>query len=246
MANFGVSVTNNNLIDITISNTVVSIKDHSNYSDDTEEGHYQADFTDYKKIRITTPINTEYVFSTLGDGNELINTPDGETLPIETLYQSVGDGVYNVVLEAVPTYNNNARYDLSETDHVYYNGLLYKAIQENCYLKNPATEPTYWQVVQAEDLPIKYRLSQNFVVCCGLKRCFVQQGYNVSCLINLSCDKAFCEDINIKNWFKLDMILEHIPDLVANNEWERITYLVNLGKQICGCFNISSTNCNCN
>ncbi len=237
MSTFGTNIYDNSVIDITIgSGAVVSIKDHSNYDTNTENGHEQSDFANYKKIVITNPDGTKYTFCSLGDGDALIDapadTPAGE--PIETLYQSVGDGVYNLTLEAVPTWDSTVIYTSVTQQYVFYDNKLYKALQAVIANKNPATETDYWEEV--DDLPAKYKLSQNFAVTCDLQMCFVAQGYKVACDINVYCDKYFCENQAIQNWLKLDIILEHIPDLVDNGEWDRVTHMINLGKQICGCF----------
>jgi hypothetical protein len=246
MANFAVSILDGTTYDVTIQNGVVTITDHSNYDDNTESGHYQVNFEDYKKIYVTDPNGNEYVFSSLGDGDALINAPQGQTLPISTLYTSTGDGVYTLILETIPTWAGiGGIYSLTDEHHVYYNGKIYRSLQDGNFNKNPETQTTYWEEVEAEDLPVKYRLEYKFAVACDLINCFQQLTYSAICAIeSLSCQSNLCSNTYFVNARKLNTILEHISVLAANNDWDRVTSVINLGSQICACTD-STTTCNC-
>lgn len=245
MATFAVSILDGTTYDVTISSGVVTIVDHSNYDTSTESGHLQADFADYKKIYVTDPNGTEYVFSTLGDGDALIMAPAFETLPISTLYTAGDDGVYTMYLEAVPTWNAEANYLSTSYHHVYYNGKLYQALQASTN-KNPVTETTYWEEVDAEDLPAKYRLEYKFAKTCSLIECLQRAMYLANCAIeSLSCQDNLCCNTDFVNAMKLDTILQNVETLAANSDWDRVTDSINRGNQICSCLSVSSGSCNC-
>ena len=244
MSTFAVSIYDNNVADISISASVVAVNDRSNYDTSTESGHLQANFSDYKKIKIVTPANQVYLFSTLAGGDVLIDTPDGATLPIETLYTSVGDGVYTLYLIAVPTWSSAASYTVLAGHYVWYDEKLYQAILDSTN-QNPSTATTYWTEVTDDDLPVKYRLEQKFVVTCDLEICYQKMGYAVSCLIDVNCPPDLCKSTLYNQWSQLDIILEHIQTLVDNQEWDKVQDMVNLGSSICGCYNEGNTTCNC-
>jgi hypothetical protein len=247
MSNFAVSILDGTTIDIAVSSGLAVIIDHSNYDTNTEAGHTQALFSDYKKITVITPSGTEYLFSTLGDGDAIINTPSAETLPIATNYVTDGDGVYTMYLEAVPTWNSGIAYNTSTSPYVYYNTKLYKSILTGTN-QNPATATTYWEEVDADDLPVKYRLEQKFAVYCGLIICYQNMTYDAICAINtMTCTTDLCKSAKFMNTLKLLMFLEHIEVLVDNSEWTQVQNIINAGSAICSCFNSSSgSSCNCN
>ena len=94
-------------ISLTASDNTMVINDYSNYIASTEQGHLKADFEDFKKIIVTNPEGVEYTYSTLIGGDESILTPDNySTTPIQTSYIYEEDGIYNVTLRAVPTWEN--------------------------------------------------------------------------------------------------------------------------------------------
>lgn len=251
MANFGVSILDSNLDnDITVSIGIATIIDHSNYEDNTEAGHDQNFFDDYRKIYITDPQGTEYVFSTLypSDGSDaLISTPaPPTTLPITTTYVTTGDGVYELILEAVPTWNEGETYSLTNQHHVYYDGSLYKCLQNSNLDKQPDVETSYWEEVDAEDLPEKYRIEAKFYVIDDLMICFQQSAYTAICAIeSLACKECLCDNAEFLKAVEVGMLIYHIPILATNDEWDRIISVINLGSQLCSCSS-SNNPCNCN
>ena len=246
MADFGVSILDSSLeIDITVTTGTVAVIDHSNYDDDTEAGHHQSDFSDYKKLLFTDMNSVEYLYSTLTGGDALIDTPSGLVLPITTDYTSDGDGVYTLALSAVPTWDITVAYLLGSAHHVYYDGLLYKALQ-NGTGKQPDTETAYWVAVLDAALPAKYRLEQKFAVYCAMKACFLRSTYTgVDSIFCSTCSTNICGDPQFKKTVKLMVDLYHLPVLIDNSEWDRITAVINSGSTICGCSATSNTNCNC-
>jgi len=246
MADFGVSILDSSLeIDITVTTGTVAVIDHSNYDDDTEAGHYQANFSNYKKLLFTDANGTTYLYSTLGDGDALITVPSLETLPITTNYTSDGDGVYTLALSAVPTWDSGVAYLLSAGHHVYYGGLLYKALQ-NSTNKQPDTETTYWEAVLDAALPAKYRLEQKFAVYCAMIVCFERSTYEaVDAIFCSTCSTNICGDARFQKAIKLMIELYSLQVLINNSEWDRVTAVINSGSVMCGCVATGNTNCNC-
>jgi len=247
MVVFGISILDSSLAnDITVGSGIATIIDHSNYDESVpEEGHAQSDFSDYKKIYITTPANTSYLFSTLGDGDALLTTPALATLPISTVYTTVGDGVYTMVLEAVPTWGSGNTYSLTNEHHVYYGAKLYKSLQNSNLNKNPVTETTYWEEVDADDLPEKYRITKYFYCVDDLTTCFQQSGYDALCAIeSMACAECILSNENYMKTSVLNTILYHLPVLASNDDWDRVATVINLGSALCACSS-SSNPCNC-
>jgi len=106
MSNFAVSFqdTNNNRA-ITADAQYITVSDYSNYATNTEAGHKQTDFADFRKVKFTLPNTTTYLFSSLGDGDASTNAASGQTLPMSDIYNfSSDDGVFGVTLYSLPTW----------------------------------------------------------------------------------------------------------------------------------------------
>jgi len=155
---------------------VATVVDHSNYDTAAESGHAQANFSDYKKITLTSLYGTySYILASIAGGDVLINAPSAEaTLPITSTIPYDVDDVWNVVVIAVPTWDAAVAYVATSDHHVYYNGSIYQCIQ-NGTNKNPATETAYWTEVEDDDLPIKYRLSHNFKIDYDILDAYTEQ-----------------------------------------------------------------------
>ena len=116
MANFQISITDPTTLQVAItdSNDILTIVDHSNYDDSSAEaGHEQADFSDFRKIKIVQPNGAEYLLSSEypTDGDITLAVPAGQTLPLSTSYSyTTGDGTYWIYLYSVPTYNSGVSY----------------------------------------------------------------------------------------------------------------------------------------
>ena len=145
---------------------------------------------------------------------------------------------------AVPTWSSAASYTVLGGHYVWYNNKLYQAILDSTN-QNPSTATTYWVEVTEDDLPVKYRLEQKFVVTCDLQICYQKMGYSVACIIDVNCPPDLCKNTLYLQWSQLDIILEHIQTLVDNQEWDKVQVMVDLGSTICGCYNGYNLTCNC-
>jgi len=182
--NFQISLTSpiTDLPDITIVSGVATIVDHSNYGESVPEaGHARADFKDFYKMLITLPTGAEYLYSSIGDGDAVITTPDAGDPEVDYTYLS-GDGQYFVTIYVLPTYKPEAPYYLPTIPYVYNSGIIYKCIQSGTG-QTPATSPTYWEVVTDIDLlPSKYRLEQRTVIYADVKKFYARKIYNAAVL----------------------------------------------------------------
>jgi hypothetical protein len=184
MASFQVSLTSpiTDLPDITIASGVATIVDHSNYDESVPEaGHARADFKDFYKMLITLPTGAVYLYSSIGDGDASITTPDAGDPQAAYTYLT-GDGQYFVTIYTLPTYSAIASYYLPTVPYVYDSGVIYKCIQSGTG-QTPASSPTYWEVVTDIDLlPSKYRLEQRTVIYADAKKMYARRVYNANVL----------------------------------------------------------------
>ncbi len=238
MASFGATLRDDlNNLDIVADGSVMKITDHSNYDTNTEVGHAQGNFSDFRKIIITKPDNTLYVFSSLGDGDELITPASVSILPILTTYNYSGDGVYKVCLYTVPTWVDTVSYTTIGQHCVFYNERLWKALQNNLNVE-PGTDPTVWQEISFIDLSNKYVYCGQIAVYCDIITCYMYLVKDVVCGVKgLHCADDICKNPLFQSLAKLDVIIESIPVLVDIQDWGSISHLINFGKQICCCIN---------
>ena len=243
--NFKVTITNpiTEAVDISDSNGVLTIVDHSNYDDAAPEaGHSQSDFSDFRKMRFDLPSGTSYLFSSFypTDGDVILNTPAGETLPISTLYDyTTGDGIYKIYLYSLPTYNPTADYLLSTAPIVYYDGSMWKLLQDAT--GQTPVEGAYWtEIFGVEEGPgilglsSKYRLEQRFVITSEMKEVWARRIFNSNCINN----KVGCryEDLfRDPEWVDsviLCLIQEAIPVLMKVDAWVDVQTAINTTKNI--------------
>lgn len=239
MANFGLSFIDplTGLPDITANGSTITIVDNSNYSTNTESGHLQADFSEFYKIKIVCPDNSEYLFSSLGDGDASLTVPSGSVLPITTVYPyTTGDGVYTITMYAVPSFSKIALYNAG-LDYVYLSGIIYKSLTG--VNSNPPTNPLHWQVItDIETLPTKYRLTQNIAVTCAAQSCYASAVANAMCAIEgLACNSDLCSNASFIKAAQLMMIIDNITILANQQNWVAVAHLINFAKSLCCCAN---------
>lgn len=237
MASFGVSIVDTNGDYSVVSNGLkITLIDYSNYDTNTDSGHLQSDFSNYKKIIFTNPDSTLYTFSTVAGGDETIAVPSISTLPITTEYTySTGDGVYIATIIAVPTWRVDANYLALSNHTVYYGGSLWLCVS-NSTGDIPATGSTKWTEITDDTLTSKYKVDYNFAVYCALKKCFCDSTYTAVCNISsLQCTYDICKDSNFQKSAKLNMILSNILRLLEDGDFTKISELIEYGNQICCC-----------
>ena len=218
------------------------VPDSTSVYEIAEAGHLQSDFSSFKKILIDQPDNTSYLFSSIGDGDATLNTPDGETLPITTSYTyATGDGVYTVTLYVLPTWNAATTYLFRNQAHVYNaaDGLFYKILQDGTN-QQPDSAPTYWEAVTLANLSLKYLSANTFAIYCCLCQCNAEltNTFVNNQVSNGSGTHKMCIDDAWVDSNKLGMILDSIDGSVNNLDWTSVTALINKGKTICDCNDI--------
>jgi hypothetical protein len=236
MAIFTATLRDEGVLDVTVTSGTITFNDHSNYDTNTPNGtgHEQSNFEDYRKLVIETPNGTEYVFSSIGDGDANLVVPKAQTLPLSTIYSyTSGDGVYRVTLYTVPTWDSMANYTVGMA--VYYNAKLWKVLASSLNVI-PGTDPSKWVEVTKENLPARYIYSERFAISCAAISCFMQYAKTVVCGFSiLDCKKDICKDANFVKAFKLLMIINMIDTLAELGDWDSITALLNYSNQLCCC-----------
>ncbi len=211
---------------------VVTLVDYSNYDAAAEVGHTQSNFSNYKKITLTTVYGSySYVAFTIAGEDKLITAPSLSSLPITDTLVYEGDDVHNIILIAVPTWDNSVAYLVASSHYVYYNGTLYQCIQ-NSTNQNPATQTAYWTAVTDDDLPTKYRLSHTWSINYDILAEYVTQVQ----LANDETKSLYQADVvdnpNFQAASKLWLMLEAI-DVEADREaWDRVDDTITKAKEL--------------
>jgi hypothetical protein len=234
MPNFALSLTDpvTDSVDITISNGVLTIVDHSNYSTSDEVGHLLANFTDFYQVMITLPSGGQYLFSSLGDGDEAVVPPSAGDPTVTYTYPG-GDGQYWVTVYALPTYDAGTTYTYSALNPVYaYSGVnIYKLLQTGT---GQIADSTYWEEVTDVDLlPSKYRINQRVVIYADSKRYYARKIYNANVLNNLigaNWEKLF-RDPDFITAVEFFIGINSIPVMLAASRFAEIDLAINLMKQ---------------
>jgi hypothetical protein len=245
MAAFQVSITNpsTGLVDVTDQNDVLGIVDHSNYSDGTEPGHAQANFSQFRMIKLELPTGTTYLFSSLypTHGDVALSVPNGSTLPLSTLYNyTSGDGKYVITLYALPTWSLTDPYQIAYAPYIWYNNKIYKCLQ-NSFNNIPSSSPTYWEDKGAFDidtidtiLPTKYKLIQNIILSSDMKEVWARRVYN-SLIANGIVGPVYENLFNDPEYIDaltLDLGIKALPVLLRLEAWDEVENIVNVSKQI--------------
>jgi hypothetical protein len=207
MADFSASLLDtNNLPAVDYSGTQLIISDYSNYITNTEAGHTQNNFSDYRVIDILQPDGTTYSLSSIAGADQLILAPAGEALPLtDNAAYTKTDGYYRVTLYTVPTWNSTG--------------------------DQPDISPTYWQVVTKTGLSLKYVYVVHFVQTPAIDQAFQDAVLcaipDVSCNCNTGCNGVESEAMD--KAMKLLMIQEGVCVLLDNQQYNQIVNLVNCG-----------------
>lgn len=241
MANFQISITSPTTlqVDITDANDILTIVDHSNYDDASPEaGHSQTDFSDFRKMKLVLPNGNEYLLSSLypADGDVTLAVPSGNTLPLSTSYSyTTGDGTYWIYLYAVPTYNAAANYLFSTTPTVYYDGSLWRALQDSTG-QTPAEGAFWTEVTDIDNLSSKYRLAQRVVLYSDQKETWARRVYN-SVILNNGVGVTVDQLLRDPEWLdamKMYFNISGIPVLMKVDAWTEVDIVTNFGKTMKG------------
>lgn len=152
MADFQASLTSpTGVSGIQVTDDAVTITDYSNYLSSTEDGNFAVNFTLFRKIIVTDPNNTQYLFSSFVGGDQLISAGDSglNTFTGYTLAQI--DGVSSFRLITLPTWNSQSQYTIG--DHVWNvaDSKIYKVLADNFNVQ-PDSDPTKWVLVSGKSV----------------------------------------------------------------------------------------------
>lgn len=235
MADFQVSLLDtNNSVALSADSGTLTIGDYSNYFTSTESGHTDAEFSDYKKITVTDPDEVDYVFSTLGDGDELISPPSSfVSSPINNTYSYTDDGQYTVKIEAVPTWGSSFTYQ--QYDCVYYIDTLYQC-QQSSTNNNPAASADYWTAIVSDELSDKYRIIEWSIILDEGRECWVDKIYEANLELNAKCnDSDLCKNRNFRKAMRLDNLIQGISVYDNLRDWDKTEELYSKFQDICDC-----------
>ncbi len=236
-------VTGLNSLDINDSCSVLSIIDYSNYDTNTDPGHTRADFSDYRKITITTPTGSPWVMSTIaGTGvDQVIATPSSTTDSFSFILRSTDDdGIYSVHICSYPTYNNAAAYLSATLQVVYFNGKLYKCIQDSTG-NQPDVSSLFWEVyspTEEEELLTKYCTVQKIcILCININACYEKSVLKAFCTAseNNCNDNILCKNPDFLKTMKILVALEAVEISAAKSAWDEVQKQVDFLKTICNC-----------
>ena len=194
----------------------------------------------YKFVIITDPALAKFTNATLTGFDALIAAPSTGAPSDATNFTipDVGDGVYQIELYAVPTWQVGDTYQASD-DAVWNptDSKLYKAILGSTG-SAPELNPLDWSVITQSDLDsMKYYTTEKIVRIFDLNRCLEDQIDIVVCDVeDLFCnDEKLLKDKNFNNIGKLKVLRDGISIADAKEDYDRAKKLVNLTKQICDC-----------
>lgn len=231
---FQVSITDtlgNNAV--SAESQVVTLVDHSNYNTAAESGNAKANFSDYKKITLTSVYGSySYVLFSKAGGDVLINAPSAEaSIPITHTIPYTVDDVYNVVLITVPTWDAGVAYTVAAHHHVYYNTKLYVCIQ-NGTNKNPVTETAYWTVVTDATIHTKYRLSYTWKVDYDILDEYANQVRLANDATKPLYRKDIFKDVNFQAASKLWCMIESMSVEAVLEVWDRVNDTITKAKEL--------------
>ena len=244
MSVFNVSIINpvTGLSDASTSNGILTIVDHSNYDEVTPEaGHARSDFSDFYKLKIVLPTDVEYLYSSVGDGDEDIITPSEGAAGDPHVHYTypAGDGVYWLIIYTVPTYNAGVSYLFSTAPYVWYNSKFWQCLQ-NSTGQTPA-EGAYWhEITDIDDLTTKYRLAERIVIYAEAKRTYARRVYNANVLnkkIGENWEKLL-KDADFIDAMRLFLAINAIPIEMAADDWTGVSTSVNFTKDVASKYEI--------
>ena len=237
---FQISLDNNYVNALSIVGSTIKIPDYSNYIASTEVGNTLGNI-DFKYISVRKNNGaTRYEMCTVAGFDALLAPPTGySVVPEDSFYTFTDDALYEVELIAIPQYGSKTTYN--NTHFVHNNGNIYKSLVNS----NTAslTDISSWQLIGTtanrtgyDDISSKYRTIEFIAVTQNSYECFMDMIYTANCVnANSDCNSNFCAD---KTWIgaaRMMMILYVLPQMILDQEFDRVSELINELTTICNC-----------
>lgn len=220
---------------ITLTGDVFTIQDLSNYTTASEAGHAEANFTNFFKLIITSPSNSIFTFSALGDGDQTIAVPSTGTHSFNFTRTEL-DGIYSFQLLTVPTWNTSDQYELD--DYLWNTSettpKLYRSKTTNTN-KQPDTNPSDWELRTEAQLSSKYTDTQSVGDDCEGDTCMKEKLSLVVCdILDANCIDL-CNNRHSNDFFKSWVLLETINLDIASGKFADAKIKFNALNAICNC-----------
>lgn len=230
-------------ISVNATCSAITFTDTSNWVTNNEQGHALADFSDYRRIIITRPNLGQYVMSTIaGDDVDEIISPasSGNQDFTYTILDTDIDGRYQVSICEYPTWDSTPTYNYGNTVIVYYNGALYRALQ-NSTNQQPDTAIAYWELYEptaAEQLVSRYCYIANIsVLCISLNQCIETKLHEAICEIqsDFCNDDVLCKNRRFLAVNKLMLLKSGVNYSMNRRMWSEVDQDFNMMRQLCNC-----------
>jgi hypothetical protein len=224
--------------------TSLAIEDTSNFDTNDQDGHARSDFSDYRKIVITTGDGRSIYTMCSIDGDdvdEVIGLPSASIDNFNFNFREDidEDGLWNVVICNYPTWNNSVAYGINNI--VFYDGLLYQAISATTIGANPDVTTAEWALYEPtaeEELLTPYCTCEKLaVMCISLLKCKEKLVHEAFCLIsNDFCnDDMLCKNKTFLNATKFHLLQNAMIYSINRRAWTEVEDQFNLMKSICNC-----------
>ena len=234
MADFQASFTNTEG-EISVFSTagIIHATDCSNYTTNSEDGHALADFSLYRRMKLTLPDGTFRISSSVVEDDASSMDPASVASSLEELisHADFGDWEYELTLYTVPTYDASVIY--AQGDCVYVNGVgLFKALQtaEN---KAPATETTYWVLVDdPDDLSSKYLVTLRWAVTYDSEQGWMHLVAEANRDSTGKDLKLIPNNLKFLSALKVNLLLDAITSLTEVRDWIGVRLCITQIKEI--------------
>ena len=242
MPNLQVSLRNNNIVQLSIVGSTIQIDDYTNYITSTETGHLQADMT-FKYISVRKYLDaTRYEYCTVAGFDSLLSSPTLYLVsPEQTNYTFTDDALYEVEIIALPLYNVGTTY--TNYHFVHSAGSIYKSLV-NSNVGNAVSDTTKWELIGTtsdrtgfENISNKYRDVEYKEVVVSAHECAQELVYQLNCVI-LNIDCNYTDLCSNKVWLNTNlmiMIFSILPQMVIDQEYNKVTELINQLSLMCDC-----------
>lgn len=223
-------------IDATLSTNgkILSIKDHSNYITNTDPGHAESDFKDFRRFFVTPLGGTKVDLNDIKTINPHFDSANNKAFSdVATFNQIVKDDVFDLELITVPTFNNAVSYSVDQS--VFLSPKLYKANKTTTIGESPdGAGAADWDVINEAGLSSVYRVTNNKIATTfNLRFCRDREVHDFHCNFKALCADEFCRDENSFNLFKIFLAEAASPIAVKLGEFVKAQDLLNEGAKLC-------------